>query len=140
MLPVTTTKRRVRYIQPGLAGSQACSLSNSPCHLLQKGKWLSPQYQRCTFSPIHFFLSASLGQPGAGHAASHSALPEPMLPSLLCQRRQESTVFTSKCFGGENKNTLGFASQVIHLVAIVPALHLFIPVSTPIKLAYKSIS
>lgn len=49
-------------------------------------------------------------------------------------------VFTSKCFEGEKTHTLGFASQVIHLVAIVPALHFFIPVSTPIKLAYKSIS
>lgn len=73
--------------------------------ILKKGKWLSPQYQRCTFSPIHFFLSASLGQPGAGHATSHSALPEPMFPSLLCQRRQEGTVFTNKCFGGEKKQT-----------------------------------
>lgn len=92
-LPVTTTKRRVRYIRPGLAGLQACSLSNSPRYLLKEVKWLSPHSQRCTLSPIHIFLSASLGQPGAGHAASHSALLQPMLPSLLSEEAGEHGVY-----------------------------------------------
>lgn len=66
-------------------------------HLLspKEDQWLPPQHQWCTFSSIHFFVSAPLCQPDARHPPSHSGLPELMLSSSLCQRRQESKVLTS---------------------------------------------
>lgn len=106
-LVTTTRKRRV-----GVHTSRSGWLQ-SLCPLLFTV--LSPKADK-RFPPIssspHIFLSASLGQPDAGQPASHCGLPELMLSSSLCQRRQESMVFTNIA----RKKMLGIESH-IHLLA-----------------------